>query len=259
MRELIKRLAQTLTMPLLLAATLIAVRPSASLAGSATKWSAPTAATADGRITPVDEWEQVPGDGNSEPSAPDSHGSSDGVPPGDHPQRGPADAPVTIVEYSDYQCPYCRQAEGTLHQVFRDYGDQVRLVYMDFPLHNHAQAMDAAQAARCAGEQGHFWEYHDALLSAQSQLSPYLLVNLAGQLGLDAASFGSCVSERRYENAIRADMAAGARAGASGTPTFFVNGHPLRGAPSYAEFAATIERALKPGSEPTRIKTIDSV
>ncbi len=99
----------------------------------------------------------------------------------------------------------------------------------------------------------------DALLSAQASLSRYMLVNLAGQLGLDAASFGSCVSERRYQDAIRADMAAGAKAGASGTPTFFVNGHPLRGAPSYAEFAATIERALKPGSKPTRIKTIDSV
>ncbi len=252
MTKLVKTLAQMLATPLLLAIALIAVRPSASLAGSATKWSAPRAATAD-------DWEQVPGDSDSGPSAPGTQPSADGVPPGDHPQRGPADAPVTIVEYSDYQCPYCRQAEDTVDQVLREYGDQVRLVYMDFPLRNHPQAMGAAQAARCAGEQGHFWEYHDALLSAQASLSRYMLVNLAGQLGLDAASFGSCVSERRYQDARRADMAAGAKAGASGTPTFFVNGHPLRGAPSYAEFAATIERALKPGSKPTRIKTIDSV
>jgi protein-disulfide isomerase len=252
MKELVKRPAQMLAMPLLLALAVIAVRPSPSLAGSATKWSAPMTVVAD-------DWEQIPGDSDSGPSAPGSKPSADGVPSVDHPQRGPADAPVTIVEYSDYQCPYCSQAEGTLRQVLHDYGDQVRLVYMDFPLRNHAQAMGAAQAARCAGEQGHFWEYHDALLSAQARLSPYMLVNLAGQLGLDAASFGACVSEGRYQDAIRADMAAGARAGASGTPTFFVNGHPLRGAPSYAQFAATIERALKPGSEPTRIKTIDSV
>jgi protein-disulfide isomerase len=241
--ELLRIFTQTLKMPLLLAIALIAVRPYASLAGSARSAS---------RAIAVDDWDLVPDSGGDEPAAPATRGSSEAVPPGDHPQRGPASAPVTIVEYGDYQCPYCSQAEGALRQALSDYGNQVRLVYMDFPLRNHPQAMDAAQAARCAGEQGRFWEYHDALMRNQAQLSPLLLINLAGQLGLDGASFGSCVSDRRYQGAIRADMAEGKKAGASGTPTFFVNGRRAEGALSYAEFAAMIQRALRPASAPMK-------
>ena len=255
MWELVRTPAGKLAMPLAIAATLIAAYVGDGGAGGATiRFSQPAAAstTRDFRLTPVDDWEQVPADGGSASPAPGSQPAAEGSALGDHPRRGPAQAPVTIVEFSDFQCPYCRQAETTLREVRRRYGDQVRLVYMDFPLKSHAGAMDAALAARCAGEQGHFWEYHDALLGDQSQLSIIPLTNLAGQLGLDTASFSSCMSERRYEDAVRADMAAGANAGASGTPSFLVNGRLVRGAPSYAELSAMIEQALRQKRESTQ-------
>src|ERR1700758_248351 len=118
-----------------------------------------------------DDWVQLPSSGehsDSESSSPST--SQDSQSSGGHPQRGGDNAAVTIVEYSDYQCPYCRQEESRLREVMKKYGDQVRLVYMDFPLAFHRQAMEAAIAARCADEQGQFWAYHDALLEDSSGL-----------------------------------------------------------------------------------------
>jgi protein-disulfide isomerase len=159
------------------------------------------------------------------------------------PQRGPDDAPVTIVEYSEFQCPYCRQTEQALHQTLVKYGDQVRLVYKDFPLSFHKHAMDAALAARCADEQGQFWAYHDALF-ASGQLSPADLKATASHLGLDRESFDTCLDDRKYERAVRADQAEGNRLGADGTPYFLINGKSLSGAQSATAFDTAISAEL---------------
>lgn len=204
-----------------------------------------------------DDWEQLPTPGSG--AGPVGPPAAERLPAGDHPQRGPTHAPVTIVEYADFQCPYCRQAERTLREVGRRFGDQVRVVHMDFPLSSHPGAMDAALAARCANGQGRFWDYHDALMTQPMQISTISLVDLAHRLGLNVPSFSACLSERRYESAVRADMAAGVRAGASGTPFFVVNGRPLAGAPSVAELSALVEQALrqKPArSEPAATESL---
>jgi protein-disulfide isomerase len=160
-----------------------------------------------------------------------------------HPQRGPDDAPVTIVEYSEFQCPYCRETEQALHHTLIKYSDQVRLVYKDFPLSFHKHAMDAALAARCADEQGQFWAYHDALF-ASGQLSPADLKATASHLGLDRESFDSCLDDRKYERSVRADQAEGNRIGADGTPYFLINGKSLSGAQSAAAFDSAISTEL---------------
>ncbi len=197
-------------------------------------------------ISIVDDWVQVPSrgdDSNAESSGtvelPDENAG------GPHPQRGPDNAAVTIVEYGDYQCPYCSQEESTINQVLKKYGGSVRLVYMDYPLSFHHNALDAAIAARCAGEQGQFWQYHDALLQNQSALSNAELKSTASQLGLDGASFASCLDHRSYEPAVMADKAPGKRAGADGTPFFLVNGHPLSGAQPLSAFESTIDAELQ--------------
>ena len=102
---------------------------------------------------------------------------------------GPSNAPITIVEFSDYQCPFCQRAEGSVKEVQKKYGDKVRLVYMDFPLPMHTNALKAAQAARCAGDQGKYWEYHDALFADQSKLDKAGLKATADKLKLDGKKF----------------------------------------------------------------------
>ncbi len=163
----------------------------------------------------------------------------------DHPQRGGDNASITIVEYSDFQCPFCRQAEKSLKQVLKKYGDQVRLVYMDFPLPFHPRAMEAAIAARCANEQGQFWAYHDALLENPSGLSTTELKTAAAGLGLDPASFDTCLDDRKYESAVVADRSQGKSVGANGTPYFIVNGHGMSGAQPPSAFESVIDRKLK--------------
>lgn len=204
-------------------------------------------AASDGAIVLIDDWEQVPAGGDSD--APSDSGSADaaaGEPAAvaNHPQRGPASAPVTIIEYSDFQCPYCRKAEPTMKQIRADYGPKVRVVYMDFPLGFHPNAMDAALAARCAGEQGQFWAYHDALLSGASGLSKPALKQLAQGLHLDAASFNSCLDRRKYAGAIESDIAEGRRFGVSGTPSFVINGRTVFGALPLPEFEKIVDAGL---------------
>jgi protein-disulfide isomerase len=201
----------------------------------------------DRAIVLVDDWEELPSGSNS--GAPsDSHAAGvsgdDSAAVGGHPQRGPDSAPVTIVEYSDFQCPYCRQAEPIVKQVRKVYGRNVRVVYMDFPLGFHPEAMGAAIAARCADEQGQFWAYHDALLAGASGLSIPALKNQAASLGLDAASFDRCLDERKYAGAIESDMAEGRRSGVSGTPTFIVDGKPVVGAVGLSEFEKMVDAGL---------------
>jgi protein-disulfide isomerase len=203
--------------------------------------------SSEGAIVLVDDWEELPGPSNSnrpsDPRAADASGD-DSAAATDHPQRGPASAPVAIVEYSDFQCPYCRQAEPIVKQVRKVYGRNVRIVYMDFPLGFHPDAMGAALAARCADEQGQFWAYHDALLMGRLGISIPALKNQAASLGLDAASFDRCLDERKYAGAIESDMAEGRRSGVSGTPTFIIDGKPVVGAVGLSEFEKMVDAGL---------------
>jgi protein-disulfide isomerase len=159
--------------------------------------------------------------------------------------KGNVNAPVTIVEFSDFQCPYCRQAEGTLQAVLAKYGNKVKLAFMDFPLREiHPRAQSAAEAARCAGEQGKFWEYHDVLYADQAKLEPPALLASARGLGLNEQSFQSCLESGRFKSKIEADLAEGQRAGVSGTPGFFINGVFLSGSQPQAEFEKVIDTQL---------------
>jgi protein-disulfide isomerase len=161
-----------------------------------------------------------------------------------HPSRGTASAPVTIVEFSDFQCPFCRAAEGSLKEVRQKYGDQVRLVYMDFPLGFHPHAMDAARAARCAADQDKFWPFHDELFLDQKKLDPNDLKQTAAKIGLDGNKFDSCFATANHDAGIRKDMAEGNSLGVTGTPTFFINGREMVGAQPPVKFNEVIDEEL---------------
>jgi protein-disulfide isomerase len=164
--------------------------------------------------------------------------------PADDPARGPESALVTIIEFSDFQCPFCRGAEDTLEAIRRQYGDQVRLVYMDFPLRFHVHAMLAASAARCAGEQGKLWQYREALLANRINLRLNDLEATAEQLGLDTAQFEACLENGRYYGSIKRDIAEGRYLGVAGIPTFFINGRRVAGSQKLESFEKLIDRQL---------------
>jgi len=173
------------------------------------------------------------------------------VPSAGHPWTGGKDAAVTIVEFSDFQCPYCRAAEPTLKQVRDKYGDRIKLVYMDFPLPMHPHSLDAANAGRCAGEQGKFWQFHDAMFADQTKLDPASLKNTATKAGLDAKKFDACFDSKKMVPAIKADQTLGSGVGVNGTPTFFINGREVVGAESVQSFSEIIDDELahaKPNS-----------
>jgi protein-disulfide isomerase len=158
--------------------------------------------------------------------------------------RGAREAPVTIVEFSDFQCPYCRAVVATLKEVSARYPDRVRWVFRDFPIENlHPEAPLAHEAARCAGDQGKFWPYHDVLFE-QTSLAPDALKRYAAQVGLEAGPFAQCLESRRHRASVAADVATGTRLGVTGTPTFFVNGRPLVGNLPLTEFQRAIEHEL---------------
>jgi predicted DsbA family dithiol-disulfide isomerase len=158
---------------------------------------------------------------------------------------GPENAPVTIVEFSDFQCPFCQKSQEVLKQIRQKYGDRVRLVYRDFPLPDiHPQAPKAAVAARCAGEQGKFWPYHDVLFANQQRLDQTDLVRYARDLGLSTAQFEQCLSTDKFADAIADDIAEARSLGLSSTPMFFVNGRVLIGAQPFENFQKIIEREL---------------
>lgn len=158
--------------------------------------------------------------------------------------RGNPNAPVMIVEFSDYQCPYCHQAEPTLAAVLAKYGDKVSFSYRDFPLrsiHDHAEI--AAEASRCALEQGKFWDYHDQLFKA-TNLDKEALVGYAKDAKLDDRQFESCLTSEKYKAQIDKDLDAGQKAGVNGTPAFFINGIELSGVQGQDSFARTIDDEL---------------
>jgi protein-disulfide isomerase len=160
------------------------------------------------------------------------------------PVLGPARAPVTIVVFSDFECPFCKRSEATLHAIADQYGSRVRFAWKNQPLPMHPSARPAARAALAAGEQGKFWEYHDLLFTHQDALDPASLDRYAKDLGLDLDRFHKTMADARTDAAIDADVAEATRLGVNGTPTFFVNGRRLIGAQPVTKFQSRVELAL---------------
>lgn len=157
---------------------------------------------------------------------------------------GPDRAPITIVEFSDFQCPYCRQGVKILKTLRQLYGDRIRIVYRDYLGPNHPHALQAAEAARCAGEQGKFWEYHDVLFDRQSPGTGWDFRLLAKELGLHPGAFDSCLRSGRFRDQIAKDLQEGLKLGITSTPTFFINGRPIVGAQPLSSFQALIDTVL---------------
>jgi protein-disulfide isomerase len=160
------------------------------------------------------------------------------------PSKGPEDAPVTIVEFSDYRCGYCKRAEPVMRQLLEKYPTELRLVARSFPLNPVSRV--AAEAAACANEQGRFWDFHSRLFSpVGAQFDAESLQQYASDLEMDTEAFQACVDERRFQDEVEADLAEGRAAGVTGTPAFFVNGIRIKGARPLEEFVALIEKELE--------------
>lgn len=159
------------------------------------------------------------------------------------PARGPAKAAVTMVEFSDFECPFCRQVQETLRQIVEQYGGEVRLVFKHLPSEGHRNSLAAARAAYCAGEQDRFWEFHDALFAAGS-LSPGLFNELAAALGLGREKFAECLSAERSRAAVMKDIELAKRYRIDSTPGFLINGKLVKGALNFEDFKSLIEREL---------------
>lgn len=161
------------------------------------------------------------------------------------PSIGPDNAPVTIVEFSDYQCPYCETwYQLTFNRLLAAYPEQIRFVYRDLPLPMHPEALPAAEAAHCAGEQDAYWKFHDALFSGQYTLSRTAYEQYAADMGLDTAAFTACLDDQRYQDEVKADADDAARLGLNGTPSFVINGRILIGALPFEDFKAIIDEEL---------------
>jgi protein-disulfide isomerase len=151
--------------------------------------------------------------------------------------RGAAEAPITIVEFTDFHCPFCKWVLPTLTQIESPYGQKVKLVFRDFPLDRlHPQASKAHEAARCADEQGQFWAYHDQIYAHAPKASPEQLTANAREVGLDIAAFEHCLSSGTYQIAVQQDIEEGTRAGVTGTPAFCINGRLVSGAQPLERF-----------------------
>ena len=159
--------------------------------------------------------------------------------------RGNPDAKITIVEFSDFQCPFCLKAHATIQELLSKYGDTVKLAYRDFPLRQiHPDAHGAAEASRCAGEQGKFWEYHDLLFENQKDFGEETFQGYAEILELDAGVFTTCLESGKFQSQIQEDLQEGTRLGVTGTPGFFINGIPLTGAQPASVFEEIIDAEL---------------
>lgn len=160
------------------------------------------------------------------------------------PAKGAENAPVTIVEFSDFECPFCSRVNDTVKQVMEKYDGKVRVVFRDYPLPFHASAPKAAEAGHCAAEQGKFWEMHDQLFSNQKALDVASMKGYAKNIGLDQAKFDECLDSGRMAEAVKKNQEAGEEAGVQGTPAFFVNGTPISGAVPFEEFQKVIDKEL---------------
>jgi len=164
----------------------------------------------------------------------------------DDPYLGPQNAPVTIIEFSDFECPYCTTFyRDTLVPLLETFPQEVRFVYRDFPLVNiHSNARPAAEAAQCAFAQGKFWEFHNGIFQNQSRLGKPLYLELASEIGLDQSVFEQCFNSGRFADEVTRDFNEARELGVTGTPTFFVNGRPMVGAQPLEAFVAIVEEEL---------------
>ena len=161
------------------------------------------------------------------------------------PSKGPATAPVTIVEFQDFHCPFCERVQPTLAQLVARYGERIKLVYRDFPIDQlHPQARKAHEAARCANDQGKFWPYHDVLYAKPKKAGREDLKAYAREAGLEMAAFERCLTSGTFQAAVQKDVDEGARAGVTGTPTFFINGRLISGAQPLERFVLLIDEEL---------------
>jgi protein-disulfide isomerase len=161
------------------------------------------------------------------------------------PFKGPERAAVTIVKFEDFQCPYCKTVQPTYQELLKRYNGKVKLVHKDLPLDAlHPQARQAAEAARCAGEQGKFWEYHDALYANSPKAGVEELKSHAKEVGLNVSSFEQCFTSGKFKGLVQKDLSEGAQLGVTGTPTFFINGREISGAQPVEAFAAIIDEEL---------------
>ena len=162
------------------------------------------------------------------------------------PALGPVDAPVTLVEFSDFQCPYCARLAPVVKRIAGEYPGQVRVVFRQFPLRSiHAHAQKAAEASLCAFDQGRFWEMHDALFADIKKLGPKDLTARAGELNLDLEAFNQCLESGKYAAAVQQDLEDGMAAGVSGTPAIYINGRVLKGSKLYDGIKKVIEEELQ--------------
>ena len=164
---------------------------------------------------------------------------------GDLPPKGSASAPVTIVEFSDFQCPYCSRVNPTVQQVMQEYGDKVKIYFRHFPLSFHENAQKAAEASLCANDQGKFWAMHDLMFAEQDKLTVDALKEKAARLELDTNKFNQCLDSGQHAGDVQTDMQAGVAAGVSGTPGFFINGRFVSGAQPFEAFKEIIDDELQ--------------
>jgi protein-disulfide isomerase len=161
-----------------------------------------------------------------------------------NPARGPANAPVKVVVFSDFECPYCARVVPTLHELYGKYPGKIRMVFRDFPLDMHESARKAGEAAHCANDQGKFWEYHDRLFAHQDRLKERDLVEHAKELKLDTGAFEKCLQSGRYKEDVERDRQEGERLGVTGTPAVFINGVLLSGALPLNRFTDVVDAFL---------------
>lgn len=165
---------------------------------------------------------------------------------GGNPSIGPEDAPITIIEFSDYQCPFCKQWHDQVFQrLLSEYPTQVRIVYRDFPLTSiHPQSVPAASAADCANEQDAYWPYHEKLFSYEYELGRDTYLKYAQELNLDMTAFTTCLDSNRYQDKVMDNLDYGSSLGVSSTPAFYINGIYVLGAQPYSTFKALIDKEL---------------
>ncbi len=161
------------------------------------------------------------------------------------PSRGPEKAPVTIVEFSDFQCPFCGREVPVIERIMKEYDGKVRLVFRHYPLDFHPFAEKAAEAAVCAAEQGKFWELHNKMFENQNKLAVDDLKGYAKSVGVDAAKFDKCLESGEKKPMVDDDQKAGTAAGVNGTPAFFINGIFINGAQPYEQIKQAVDRELK--------------
>jgi protein-disulfide isomerase len=164
--------------------------------------------------------------------------------------RGEENAPITIVEFSEYQCPFCgKYVEDAYAEIWKEYEDKIRYIFRDYPLGFHSHAQKLAEAARCAGDQGQYWEMHDLVFAKSEEWTnkediSSNLNNYLNELGLDKNGFNNCLESGKYTQAVKDDFQLGTEIGVNGTPTFFINGQKLVGAQPFSKFKEIIDAEL---------------